>query len=702
MLKLKNSFSWLRNTDMLVALGFITIIVMLIVPIPTAFLDIGIALNISATLIIMLTVVYITQATEFSVFPTLILFTTLFRIALNVSSTRLILLQGQSFNGEIIKSFGDFVVGGNYVVGLVIFLILVAVQVVVITKGASRVSEVAARFTLDALPGKQMEITNELSSNLITEEEAKIKKKAIQKEADFYGAMDGASKFVQGDVRLGVIIIVINIIGGMVVGTVQQGMSFSEAGRLFLQLTVGDGLVSQIPSLLMSVATGVIVTRSASDGSFGNELAKELTFSPQPLYITSGFLVGLGLLPGFPTFSMLVLASLLGVAGYFVQINGPFTVNKKEEEPEVVSQDGEEDIFSVINIDPIELEIGFSLIPLVDPNQGGDLLDRIKLIRKTMALELGLAIPPIRIRDNMRLAPNDYVVKIKGMDFGNGILKLDHYLAISPAGTKVEEMEELEGVPVYDPVFQANATWVKEEKRQEAEQKGYTIVDCPTVIATHLTEIFRYHGFELLGRQEVKKILDAVREEYSVIIAEAEKVGMGEIQKIFQNLLKDGVSIRNLISILEVIVDSSHMGLKNIDIITERVRTKLGKQIVQQYLLSNSLESLQVITLDKQWETLFENSIQETETQIFANVNPVDRSNFISQLGDFLTLHSQIASPTIVVSDKIRALVKNLIRSSFVKIQVFSYAEVAAADSKLDHLGLLEYSTPEKESQEMA
>jgi flagellar biosynthesis protein FlhA len=696
MAEFRKAMTWLRNSDILIAVVIITIIAMLIIPIPTALLDVGIALNIAFTLIVILTVIYINNSTEFSVFPTLILFTTLFRIALNVSSTRLILLEGKDFNGQLIHAFGDFVVGGNYVIGIVIFLILVAVQVMVITKGATRVSEVAARFTLDALPGKQMEITNELSANLISEQEAKEKKKAIQKEANFYGAMDGASKFVQGDVRLGIIIIIINIVGGVSVGLIQQGLTFNQAWELFVKLTIGDGLVTQIPSLLMSVATGVIVTRSVSDGSLGNELAKEITYSHKPLYITSGFLLFLAFLPGFPTITILVLALLIGGSGYYISINGPLNKEKADQKKEEAATEAseEEDIFKLINIEPMELEIGFGLIPLVDPAQGGDLLERIKLIRKTMALELGMVVPPIRIRDNMRLAVNDYIIKIKGIEMGSGVLRIDYYLAIPP-GPNAKEIKGIEGM---DPIFKTPAIWIKEEDRNEAQKEGYSVVDCPAIIATHLTEIFRNSGYELLGRQEVKKILDSIREQNGVIVSEAEKVGIGEIQKIFQNLLRDGVSIRNITTILEVIIDTNSLGIKNTDIITERVRAKLGKQIVQQYVQANNIDVLQVLTLAPEWENVFDNNIQETETQYYANVPPQMRTQFLQQLGRKLEILGVHVQPCIVCSDKIRFFIKELIRSTYPKIRIFSYNELAGSEIKLDHLGHIEFEDSQIEA----
>lgn len=681
--------SLLRNTDIMVAVGIVAVIVMLILPMPTFLLDFFLAVNLAISLVILMTVMYVPRAIDFSVFPTLILFTTIFRIALNVSSTRLILLEGKNFDGKIIQAFGEFVVGGNYVVGLVIFLILTAVQIMVITKGATRVSEVGARFKLDAMPQKQMEITSELQSGLITEEDAKIKKKELQKEVDFYGAMDGASKFVQGDVKVGVLITFINIIGGIIIGSVQQGLSMGDAASLFLKFTVGDGLVSQIPSLLVSVATGVIVTRSVSEGSFGEDTARELMENPKTLFIAAAFLGGIGLLPGFPMLTLWLLAAAFAGLGYYIKVNGPlFVMDKKDpkalkaEEEKNAAGKAQDDAFGLM-VDPIELEIGFNLVPLVDPNQGGDLLERIKLIRKTIALELGLIVPPIRMRDNMRLAPSEYCIKIKGIEVGRGSLKIDRYLAIPPA---VQDFPVIPGEEGIDPVFNKKATWVTESNRGEAEKLGYSVVDCTSVVATHLTEILRRHGFDLLGRQEVKKILDSIKQEYAAVTDEIfnNKIQLGDIQKVLQNLLKENVSIRNIVTILETIADFGSR-TRNIDLITEKVRARLGKQIVQRILGDG--DKLYVVTLSPELENALEQSLQETESGFISNVSPDMTQSLVEEVAHIMNKTRYQVVPVMVVSDRIRSLTREIVETRFPAIYAISYTELTLGQVKVEHLG---------------
>lgn len=694
--------SLLANTDVLVAVGIISMLIMLIIPIPTFFLDSLIALNVAGSMVILLTVIYITQAIEFSVFPTIILFSAIFRIAINVSSTRLILLQGKNFDGKIIKAFGDFVVGGNYVIGLVIFLILIGVQIIVVTKGATRVSEVAARFTLDALPGKQMEITNELSSGLITEEDAKQKKKDVQREANFYGSMDGASKFVQGDVRVGVLITLINIIGGFLIGVTQQGMTFGQAAEVFLKFTVGDGLVSQIPSLLVSVATGVIVTRSVGDGSFGEDLAKEMTANSKPLFIAAGFLFGLSFLPGFPMISLWMISGMFAGLAYYIKKNGNIFDKetqeqlKAEEEQAAAESSSEDNIYELINIDPMALEIGFNLVPLVDPSQGGDLLDRIKLIRKTMAQDMGLIVPPIRIRDNMRLSPNEYSIKIKGIEIGRGSLKIDRYLAIPP-GPDAEEIVGEEGT---DPIYNSKAKWISEDNRGEAERLGYSVVDCPTVVATHLTELLRKNGFELLGRQEAKKILDSVRGEYNAVVDEVMKnATLGDIQKVLQNLLREGISIRNIVTILETVSDFIN-STRNIDVITEKVRSRLGRQIIQQ--VQGDSDKLYVITLTPELENTLDESLQETESGFVSNIDPGVAQAILENLGNLISRVGYAVSPVLVCGERIRSLLHNIIAQKYPKVHVVSYLELTAAEVQAEHIGLVQGVVEESEADNIA
>ncbi|HCL55598.1 MAG TPA: flagellar biosynthesis protein FlhA [Spirochaetia bacterium] len=686
--------SLLRNSTITIAVGVIAIIMMLIIPLPAFMLDFLLGVNIAGSMIVLLTVLYINRAIDFSVFPTLILFSTIFRIALNISSTRLILSEGKSFDGKIISAFGEFVVGGNYVIGLIIFLILTFVQIIVITKGATRVSEVAARFTLDALPGKQMEITNELQSGLITEEVAKKKKKDLSKEVSFFGAMDGASKFVQGDVRVGMIITFINIIGGFIIGVAQQGLGMADAAKTFLKFTVGDGLVSQIPALLVSVASGVIVTRSTSDEDFGEDVGREMLSSAKPLFIASGFLVLLSILPGFPMITLLILAAFFGGIGYYIRINGPIFLSKEEKDKknadavkEKEAAMASEDVYTMIKVDDMELEIGYNLVPLVDPSQGGDLVDRIKLTRKSMALDLGLIVPPIRIRDNMRLSPNEYAIKIKGIEVGRGSLKIDKYLAIPP-GKEVEEISGEEGI---DPVYKVKSKWITEETRASAEKFGYSVVDCPTVVTTHLTEIIKNNGYELLGRQEVKKIIDSVRKDNNAVVEDATKnTTLGEIQKVLQNLLKEGVSIRNIVSILETIADYSASGIKNVDIITEKVRNRLGKQIIQQIM--GDSDKLYIITLDPELEEELSDSLQETEFGFYSNLDPDVSRLVLNDLGDIVSRVGYVVSPLIVTGDRVRLLTRSIVEKSFGKVMVVSYTELGISQAKVEHIGIIKAS----------
>ncbi|HOJ49357.1 MAG TPA: flagellar biosynthesis protein FlhA [Spirochaetota bacterium] len=695
-MKSEKALKIFRNTDILIAIAVIATVIMLIIPMPTFLLDFFIALNIAFSLIILLIVLYVKRVIEFSIFPTIILFTAIFRIALNVTSTRLILLEGKNFDGKIIKAFGEFVVGGNYVVGILIFLILIAVQIIVVTKGATRVSEVAARFALDALPGKQMEITNELSSGIITEEEAKRKKKEVQLEADFYGAMDGASKFVQGDVRVGIIITLINIIGGLVIGIAQQGMSLSDAAGTFFRFTVGDGLVSQIPSLMVSVATGVIVTRSATETSFGHEFTKQLSFSYKPLFISAGFLFFLSFLPGFPTISLWMISGLFIALGMYIKNNGPLVEEEEAKETEDKdTQKKEENVFNLINVEPMELEIGFNLVPLVDPSQGGDLLERIKLIRRTMALDLGLVVPPIRIRDNARLNPNDYSIKIKGIEVGKGSVRINKYFAV-PQSLDVPDIDGEEGI---DPVFNYKAKWITEDKRLEAERDGYSVVDSTTVVATHLTEVIRRNGYELLGRQEVKKILDSIRDEYSSVVDEVLKnASLGDIQKILQSLLKEGISIRNIVTILETIADNIKY-TKNLDFITEKVRGKLGKQIIQS--IKQDADKLYILTLDPELETAIYNSLQETESGYVSNLSPSISREVIEEIASYMKKYSYTINPVILTSDIVRLVVRSIIEKDFPRIPVISHSEISSVNVNIEHIGIIKSKSLKSQDEEL-
>ena len=570
------------NSDMLVPVGVLAVVIMLIIPLPTVMLDALMVINLLLSMMIILIVMYNKDPLEFSVFPTMLLVTTVFSLALNVSSTRLILTKGMDFDGKIVKAFATFVVGTTgqegLVVGLIIFIIIVAVQFMVITKGSTRVSEVAARFALDAMPGKQMAIEAELNSGAISEEESRKRKDHLQKSVDFYGAMDGASKFVSGNVKVGIVITLVNIIGGLIVGVSIHGESFGGALATYTSLTIGDGLVSQLPALLISVATGLVVTRSISDGTFGEDVSSQFTAQARIYGIAAGFLILLGILPGFPWYLLIPMGLLSAYTAWNLSRKEKQKAEAAEQEVQKESSEPAE-MSPVVPFDPLSLELGYGLIPLVDKDQGAELLERITRIRKEAALDLGLVVPRIRIIDNMRLEPSEYCLKIKGVDVGTGVIRVDQYMAINPGGDR----EALSGEATTDPAFGLSAVWIGADQRDRAEREGYTVVDPPSIIATHLTEIIKRHAPEILGRQEVQAMMNALKEDYPAVVDEATKTfSTGEIQKVLQNLLKEQVSIRNLVMILESVSDYGSI-TKDIGFLTEKVRQTLGRQICLQY-----------------------------------------------------------------------------------------------------------------------
>lgn len=660
-----------RHSDIIVAAAVIFMVVIMVIIIPPGLLDVLLTINISISLIVLLVAMYNKETLEFSVFPTLLLIMTLFRLSLNVSSTRLILLNGEA--GKIIETFGNFVLGGNPAVGFVIFLILVVIQFLVITKGAERVSEVAARFTLDAMPGKQMSIDADLNAGLINDQEAKERRKTIQQEADFYGAMDGASKFVKGDAIAAIIIIVINVIGGFVVGMVQKDMGALAALHKYTILTVGEGLVAQIPALLISVATGIIVTRAASDTNLGQDMVGQLFANPRVLAIAAGGLALLAAL-GMPPVPMLLLASILGATAFSI------TRRKKQEEAQQVNQELEkeveetrkpENVVSLLHVDAMELEMGYSLIPLVDASQGGDLLDRVIMIRRQCALEMGLVLPPIRMRDNMQLKPNSYVIKIKGVEVANGILMVDHYLAMSSG----LEDQTIEGIDTVEPAFGLPAKWIPAHLKEAAEMAGYTVVDPPSVIATHLTEVIKSHAHEILGRQDVKTLIDNIKQNFPAVVDELipDLLSIGEVQKILANLLKERVSIRDLVSILETLADYARV-TKDVDMLTEYVRQALARQISKQY---GSQETLNVITLDPAVEQLLRDSLQQTEHGSFLALDPQKAQELYQQLQQVVERAGHLGyQPIVLCAPVVRIFFKRLTERFMPNLVVLSYNEL--------------------------
>lgn len=656
--------------DISVAVMFVAIVLIIILPVLSGVLDILLALNISLAVVILLNVVYSKEPLQLSVFPSLLLFTTLYRLALNIKSTTLILAQGEA--GEVIRGFGNFVAQGNLVVGAIIFLIITIVQFLVITKGTERVSEVAARFTLDAMPGKQMAIDADLNAGLITEAEAKERRKKIQRESDFYGAMDGATKFVKGDAIAGLIITIINVVGGIIIGVIMRNEEIGEALQNYAILTIGDGLVSQVPALLISVATGLIVTKSTSDEGISNDLRRQIVYNPKVFFIAAGFCILLSI--PLATLPFLALAALFIIVG--LQLKKQSVEVEKQEEIQIEKNEVEEirkpeNVVNLLQVDPIELEFGYGIIPLADVNQGGDLLDRVVMIRRQLALELGMIVPIIRLRDNIQLNPNEYVIKIKGVEVAGGELMLDHYLAMSPGFVE----EEIEGIKTTEPAFGLPAVWITEAQRDKAEMLGYTVVDPPSIIATHLTEVIKAHAHELTGRQEVQTIIDKVKENYPAIVEELvpKVMTIGEIQKVIANLLKEGVSVRDIVTILETLADYAPI-THDTDMLTEYVRQALGRAISKKFIRDKKST---VITLDPKLEQMIMDSVQKTEHGSYINLEPSVINKILNNLSKQVQKLVQLGQqPIVLASPFVRLYFRRLSEQSIPGLVVLSYNEL--------------------------
>ncbi|KIQ95240.1 Flagellar biosynthesis protein flhA [Anoxybacillus thermarum] len=661
--------------DLSVLLMVVLIVAMLIIPLPSWLLSILIIMNISLALLVLLTSMNMREPLQFSIFPSLLLLLTLFRLGLNVSTTRSILSRGEA--GGVVETFGTFVIGGNVVVGFVVFLILIIIQFVVITKGAERVSEVAARFTLDAMPGKQMSIDADLNAGIISEQQARERREKIAQEADFYGAMDGASKFVKGDAIAGIIIVLINMLFGIVIGMVQQGMDIGEAARRYTLLTVGDGIVSQIPALLISTATGIVVTRAASDDNLGADIVRQLFAYPKMLYVTAGTIFLLGLFTPINDLLTIPIASLLAFGAYQLTKQARVaetTTEETEEEIEMDQMKSPESVVSLLSVDPIEFEFGYGLIPLADANQGGDLLDRIVMIRRQLALELGIVIPVVRIRDNIQLQPNEYRLKIKGNEVARGELLLDHYLAMSPG---VDD-DSIEGIDTIEPAFGLPAKWISEEMKERAEMFGYTVVDPPSVVSTHITELLKAHAHELLGRQETKQLIDHVKESYPILVEEVtpNPLSVGDIQKVLANLLREKVSIRNLPVIFETLADFGRM-TTDPDLLTEYVRQALARQITSQYVVEG--QPLRVITLSGKVEKMIAEGVQQTEHGNYLALDPVVSQAIIEAIAmQIEQFPFQDQSPILLCSPAVRMYVRQLTERYFRHVPVLSYNELEA------------------------
>jgi flagellar biosynthesis protein FlhA len=663
---------YMKYSDMFIAVAVISIVVMMIIPLPTFLLDILLTFNISFSMVLLLVSMFTKEPLQLSVFPSLLLITTLLRLGLNVSATRLILLHAHA--GEVIAAFGNFVVGGNPVVGFIVFIILVVIQFVVITKGAERVAEVAARFTLDAMPGKQMAIDADLNAGLITEADARQRRKKIQQEADFYGAMDGASKFVKGDAIAGIIITIVNIVGGFIIGVAQLGMSFGQALQTYTLLTVGDGLVAQIPALLISTATGMIVTRNTSEENLGHDVAKQILAQPKVLMLAGGLILGLGLVPGLPHLPFFILSLGLGGIGYTLyksaqQAEQDHIVQQEEKEIEDVRKP--ENVIALLQVDPMELEIGYSLIPLVDVNQGGDLLDRIVMIRRQCALEMGLIVPTIRIRDNIQLKPNHYTIRLKGVEIASGEVLLDHYLAMNPGSV----YEEVDGIATVEPAFGLPALWVHEANREKAELAGYTVVDPLSVVATHLTEVIKSHAADILGRQDVQTLLDTLKQNYPAIVQDLvpQQLSLGELHRVLTSLLRERISIRDMVSILETLADYALM-TKDIEILTEYVRQALSRQISKQYAPTGTLAAL---ALDPQIERAVADAVQKNEQGSYVALDPSVANQLFNQLSDQIQkMGSMGYQPIVLCSPGIRLYFRKLIERVAPHVIVLSYGEL--------------------------
>lgn len=660
----------MKNQNLILAVAVIFIVLVIIVPVSTVLLDLFLVVNITLSLLILINAIYATDALSMASFPTMLLFTTLYRLSLNVASTRLIIGQGEA--GDVIAAFGKFVGGDNLVVGFIVFLLIMMAQFLVITKGAERVSEVAARFTLDAMPGKQMAIDADLNSGLITDVDAKERRRKVQREADFYGAMDGASKFVKNDAIFGIIATVLNVLGGIVMGMVFLQLEIMEALERYAVLTIGDGLVSQVPALLISIATGIIVTRAAAEGELGADLIKQLFTSPRVVFIAAG--ASLVLMPILQQFFLLVVAValvLLGLRLRSLEKQVTVTEEKQVEQREVEEIRKPENVVSLLQVDPIELEFGYGIIPLADANQGGDLLDRVVMIRRQLAVELGVIIPTIRLRDNIQLNPNQYVVKIKGVEVASGDLLLDHFMAMNPGTVE----EEVDGIPTTEPAFGLPALWISDKMRDRAEMLGYTVVDPPSIIATHMTEVVRRHAHELLGRQEVQSLLDNVRNTNPVVVEEVipKLLSIGDLQKVLANLLRESVSIRDLVTILETLADYAPV-TRDPDMLTEYVRQALGRAISRAAMGDSSGE---VITLDPGLEQMIMDSVQKTEAGSYLAMDPAVSGRIVNNAAKQAERLAQTGrQPVVLASPVVRLYFKRLTEQAIPGLVVLSYNEL--------------------------
>lgn len=686
---LKRFERFAQNTDLLMAVAVIGILAVMLIPLPPVMLDMALTLSITISILILLVALYTQKPLDFSIFPSLLLITTLFRLALNVASTRLILTEGHSGPdavGQVISAFGQFVVGNNYVIGFIVFVILVVINFVVITKGSGRVAEVAARFTLDAMPGKQMSIDADLNSGLITEKEARARRKEIELEADFYGSMDGASKFVRGDAIAGIIITVVNILGGLFIGMLQRGLDIGTAAKYYTMLTIGDGLVAQIPALIISTAAGIVVTRNSGEQNMAHDMSRQLFLRWKAVAISGAILGILGLVPGLPGTPFFLVAVIMGALGWFIYRaeEDKNLVEKKRQEEEAIKPK-KENIENLLPLDLIELEVGYSLINIVESNEPGDLLERIVSIRKQFALDMGIIVPSIHIRDNLQLAPGEYRLMIKGNRVAGGQLRTDCLLAMDPGNVTTRIM----GIPTKEPAFGLDALWIAKSLKEEAELAGYTVVDLPTVMATHVTEVIKGHAHELLGRQEADNLIENLKKQYPKVVEELipNILPLGTVVRVLQNLLREQVSIRDLRTIFEALADEGSRN-KDPDALTEHVRKCLARAITRKYTSDDG--HVQVMTIGRHLEEMISNSLLQTEQGVQLVMDPHAAQDMIGRIAKTIEEHPEIAGqPILLTSPTARRHIYKLTSRFIPQLIVLSHSELTP-DANISSVGQVE------------
>jgi flagellar biosynthesis protein FlhA len=680
----------IHKGELFVAVGVITTLLVMVFPIPAFLLDLLLSFNITFSLMVLLLSLYTIRPIEFFIFPSLLLVTTLFRLSLNVASTRIILLHGYEgigAAGRVIHSFGSFVVGGNYVVGAIIFLILVVINFIVIIKGSTRIAEVAARFTLDAMPGKQMSIDADLNAGYIDDMEARKRRASLAREGEFYGAMDGASKFVRGEAMAGILIMAINVIGGLIIGVAQHGMALEDAAQTFSLLTIGEGLVGQIPALLVSSAAGLIVSKAASEASLGEEYAQQFTLKPQAMSVAAGIIFLIGLVPGLPHLPFLALSLVTGGLAYVAHNSRQKAEAAAAEAKKVPKPRGPEPMENLLTLDLLELEAGYGLIPLVDEEQDGELLERIRALRRQFATEIGVIVPPIHIRDNLQLKPGGYVILIKGVEVARGEMMMGYHLALHPG----ETLRQIEGIPTREPTFNLPALWINPNKKEEAQHLGYTVVNQASVIATHLSEVIRTHCHELLGRQEVQKLLDRMVQTNPKVVEELTPglLSLGGIQKVLQNLVQERISIRDLLSILETLADYAPY-TKDPDILTEYVRQRLGRALTKP--LETPDNKIMVYSLDPFIEDLVKDSLQKTDYGIFLAMAPETAQEIIGALQETVEKATALnQQPIIICSPGVRRHLRRLVERQLPMLRVLSHHELVT-DATIQSMGVVSLS----------